>query len=1232
MKCLACGHSNPADLTRCASCGEELEDLEEATGMRPGAAAATSSEGDSPTEMRPSTGASQSTDAGRSGSDAPTDLKSASPALGSESPTDYRSSATFASSHPAEGSGELEAYHTFGSRFEVLQLLGEGGMGRVYKAWDRELERVVALKTIRGEMAQEPDILKRFKQELLLAQKITHKNVIRIHDMGEAEGVKFFTMEFIEGKSLKELVQEQGRLSPDQAVGIFRQVLSALEEAHSQGVVHRDLKPQNIMVDPDCGAHIMDFGIARSLLDTGMTATGMMIGTPDYMSPEQVQGQKADAQADVFSIGVILYEMLTGDLPYKGDTTASRVMARLSQKPRAPRQLNPEIPQYLENVVLKCMEADRALRYKSARAVLDDIERESVDRSVTLRMRRAVARRKSLIAAAVVTLLAVTIAVYYAARAGGPEVATAPSTTLAILPFNNASGDPGLDWLGPSLAEILTTEVGQTQSLRTVSPERVSQILSDLRIQPGSRIDPTTLTRVAEFSNADTVISGRYLKLGARIRIDAAVQNLQDGRNVSLSADAPNEDALLDTIRGLAGEVQANLGLSRDIVAELRAATFRPSSESIQALRFFNEGEELSRQGKHLEAVKQFESATEEDPEFALAWAALGQTYANLGYDYEADEHLRTAVELSADLPQQEKYLINAIQARIRKDFDKAIESYENLAEVMPENSEVQFRLAELYEDKGEYDRARELYSKVLNRDPNYLTALLAIGNLEIEAGKAQQAFEPLNQALSVAIQLGNKEAQGNSFFALGLAYSKLSRNEDALRYFRDALAAQTEVGDKRGMAEALKEIGKLDWAAGRVEEAQAEYEEALELQTEIGDRVGAARVLLTLGDIQDRQGDHLKALELFKESLKTLRELGDKHLEAICLSYIGSLYLDRGEFGEAQTYLELVLQIREELGSKGELSETVHNLGELALRTGRYNEAIDRYLRALELSRDAGDELGIAIESHSLGTAFAYQGRLGAALKAKEDAVRSLEKAGEGGFWRAAILSGYGDALNRIGKFDEGKKALEEALTLSRQLEIPMLEAQTLNFIGEGHFYQGAPEASRKPLEESLRVASAQQDQRLAFPARVNLARLELSDATGSSSLTSAIDTVRKLGREADAAGLKYYSVEATISIAQALLGVERYEEARQSLEDLLRETSRSGLRIHAAKTRFLLGEVSRQEGNEGEMRRHFRETARILEELKSEAETEAVLQRGDLAPLYEESGSWAPVESSSQ
>ena len=267
---------------------------------------------------------------------------------------------------PQNSPSMLQPGAVLGQRYEILQILGEGGMGAVYKARDRELNRMVALKVIRPELAGSQAIIDRFKQELLLATRVTHKNVIRIYDLSEAEGMKFITMEFVEGEDLRGLMQEKKKLAPAEAVEIMLQVCRALEAAHSVGIIHRDLKPQNIMRDKAGRILVMDFGLARTLEGDGMTQTGALVGTMDYMSPEQALGKDLDQRSDLFTLGLIFYELLTGKMPYKADSVVASLLKRTQERAAPVSSHDGTIPKALSDIVGKCMDPDVKMRYESS--------------------------------------------------------------------------------------------------------------------------------------------------------------------------------------------------------------------------------------------------------------------------------------------------------------------------------------------------------------------------------------------------------------------------------------------------------------------------------------------------------------------------------------------------------------------------------------------------------------------------------------------------------------------------------------------------------------------------------------------------------------------------------------------------------------------------------------------------------------------------------------------------
>jgi eukaryotic-like serine/threonine-protein kinase len=1114
-------------------------------------------------------------------------------------------------------------------RYEILKTLGEGGMGAVYKARDLALDRVVALKVIRPELARFPGIIDRFKQELRLSQRVTHRNVIRIYDLGEGDGVKFITMEFIEGEDLRSLIHEQKKFSPEEAVEIMEQICLALDAAHQVDVIHRDLKPQNVMRDKTGRILVMDFGLARTVQGDGMTHTGALVGTMDYMSPEQALAKELDQRSDIFSAGLIFYELLSGQVPYKADSALASLIRRTQERAKPISEHDSTIPQALSNIVGKCLEREPAARYQTAKELLADLEAWQGKRAAGAIAFPSVRPWGQTIPwqwiGGIAAVLVLSIAGFLfrdkfrVASKHSPANAK-PEVALAILPFRNASQDPSLDWYGSTLADMLSSDVGQSAHLRTVSPDRLHQVLHDLRIGADTVVDPTILHRVGDSSNADTVVWGQYAKFGDQIRIDANIQNLKTGQTTPLKAET-TEKGLPGAIDTLADSIRKNLALSTDVIKELQAQAFKPSTASIAALRDYDQGVLSMRQGKNLEARASLLSAIGEDTQFALAYSKLSEVQAALGYDDDADQSSRKAVDLSDNLPARERYLILANRARVTHDTAKAIEYYENLAKSSPEDLDVQLKLGGLYDNNSIFDKARDHYAFVLQRDPQSMDALLATGQVEVESGNLQRALEYFERARSVAIQTDNQEVQGASLHGIGVAYNLLNKPDEALRNFQDGLAIRRRIGQKRGMAVSLNEIAKIQAQLGNTKAELASYNEALQIRRDIGDKRGVGGTLLDLGNFYDDQGDHDKALTFYKESLQIERDIGDESMQAICLSNIGSARFSKGEYEDALTYFQQALQLREKAKVPADIVESVHNIAETSAKMGQYDQAVGQYMRALDLRRTVGDPRGAAIESYSLGTLFQHQGRLGAALNSKEEALKTFTELKDRTFWMAEILGGYGDVLIQAGRGDEAQKYLSDALSLSRELKNDGMVAQTLGFVGDASFYRGDLKSARASYERAAQAAEHTTETDKKLIAHLDLAKGAVQEGRSK----EAIASLKPLCQKAEALGLKYIAVQCSLSMSEAMIQVKDYVRAKPELERLLLTSDKLGLQPLSAKVHYSLATILRVSGNNGEAQDQYRQALRLLDAISKEKGAEKVLQRSDLSTVYNESTRWS-------
>ncbi len=847
----------------------------------------------------------------------------------------------------------LQEGDLLGGRYEILSLLGEGGMGAVYKAADREVERVVALKLIRPELASNPAILARFKQELLTAHQVTHKNVIRIYDLAEADGVKFITMEFVEGSDLRQLLKEHGKFSPDEAVDMIRHVCMALDAAHSVGIIHRDLKPQNIMRDKSGRILVMDFGLARSVQSEGMTQTGALMGTIEYMSPEQAMGKTLDQRSDLFAVGLIFYELLSGKMPFRAETAMASLLMRNQERAVPLSEIDATVPAGLSDIVSRCLERDLERRYPNAAEIIADLDawqgKRPVMASIIMQAPKQpgkipwkwVAPGGALLLAAVLFLaIPGTRRLIFPSPGGtggqtsgtnGGASAAAQAKYVAVMPFRvvgDAATVASIGYIADGLEEALSAKLFQLKELHVTS------------LDAARKLDPNMPpAQIAKQLGANMIVQGTVQGTGDNLRITVKLENVTENKTV-MNEEFPgvSGDVLVleDKIYAkLATAMQANAA-----DAEVANAAAHPT-DNADAYDLYLRGKNAMRgqfDPKNFQtAIDYFNQSLKKDPNFALAYTGLADASLRM-YNVKKDPAwtdraltaARRAVVINDKLP--EAHMTLGTVYRTTGQNNQAITELKRGLELAPNSDEAYRRLGNAYASVGQKELAIEALEKAVEINPYYWAN-------ENSLGQAYNSFGDYGRALKAFQQVVQLEPENwSGYNNVGAAYVSLGKYEDSITAFKKSLELHPD-------AQTYSNLATSFFSLKRYPEAVSMFEKAVEMNPSDELLMG------NLADGYRGAGELDKANATYKKAIALCSK--DLLVNPRSSNLLGQMALYSAKSGDISKARELLQRAKSispgdsELYADGATLETIAN---------RPAEAVAELKKAMQKGKPAAD------------------------------------------------------------------------------------------------------------------------------------------------------------------------------------------------------------------------------------------------------------------------------------
>ncbi len=960
------------------------------------------------------------------------------------------------------------------SHYQILSRLGAGGMGEVYLARDTRLDRIVALKILPADVGADQDHMRRFVQEAKAASAINHPNVATVYDIGEGDGISFIVMEYVEGQTLA--ARMHGRpLDFVEIVAICLQVAQALCEAHARGITHRDIKPANLMLTPRGQVKVLDFGLAKitrpqeqalagDLKSIATTAAGIIMGTVQYMSPEQVLGRDVDHRSDIFSLGIVLYQMATGALPFAGASAGETMDRILHAQPEAVPHDNEKALGELERIVLKCLEKKREWRYQSARELLEDLsdlqrdsgsgvsmvervtpQRRSQNRtqlatgSADIEMSRTstkllhgegwpgllktVGLRSWVLGLTALAATCVVVLVFLI-LGNRPTLSFSPRDWILITDFDNQTANPLFD---RALDTAFTVSLEQSSHANVFPRARIGNALKRMGKNADERINEETGREICIRENIRGLISCSISRFGQQYALSARLIDPHNGDTVrSYMERALNQDNILQALDAITTRIRRDLGESLNSISASNRQLPQVTTASLEALKLYTDGVAAWNKGQHQQAVKLYESALKYDPDFAKAHASLGSAYSSFVFNerMKGKEHLEKAIQLSARTTDRERLSIEIEYHHGLGHFAEAAQLYDMYLKTYPDDSRIRSGFGNLLMRNGQPEEAIRQYKEVIRIAPDSANAYINIATSYVESGKSRDALIYYAKAFDLE---PSWITQGNLNHEYGFAL--LSANDEAKAREVLTLALATPIRPA-----ALRSLALLELYHGEYRAAGGRLAEAILLNESAKVPLSKARNHLFMSIVHEGEGNRVGLLTELDKAAKCLDGLG---VEASWICSVGIGYARSGARGKAARILEAAKQ---QIDRKNpNQSMHLHLLeGEIELAKGNRDRAIELFKLA-----DLARHTPLTVESLARG--YTGAGKTDQAIEAYETLIgmrgRSLGWEAQQ-LWVSAQYHLAKAYLSR-GEKDKASKLVDGLLGLWKEAdpELPLLK-----------------------------------------------------------------------------------------------------------------------------------------------------------------------------------------------